>query len=183
MYKVIINVTIVIITISVLSGCYSVPHKHIDGKSISANSGVLIVGLHVNKLHPFVTKPSITFNKIRKPKNHSIINTKKYTRLFFEKTDSYAVIELPAGNYVFHRLMLSSYITIDKTTFTIKPNKINYIGDIQANFYIDAKWWGPVYIGVKAKDRTAAAKNHMKTNYPKLYSSYPMSKYIIPVFR
>lgn len=183
MYKVVIKVTIVIITIFVLSGCNTVPTNHIDGKSISANSGILIVGLHVNKLHPFITKPSITFNKIRKPKNHSIIDTRKYTRLFFEKTGSYAVIELPSGNYVFHRLMLSDYMTIDKTTFTIKPNRINYIGDIEANIHISNKWWGSVYGGVKAKDRTAAAKNYMKTNYPKLYSSYPMSKYIIPVFR
>lgn len=158
-----------------VTGCGSEPTKMADSNKIPPNSGILIVGLHTNyeSLDIPGFSRGLRFRFATKGKEEF-----GYYKLNFEGNYVVQVINLPANNYHFFQLESSSLMlrVDDSSKFKIKPNAINYIGDI----YVDIEMENSM-ARIAVKDSFNEITQYMKKNYPKLSESHKIEKSLVDI--
>lgn len=170
--------TITLLSFLVLSGCAIPPPNYVDGKPMSANSGVLVVGLHTDwhgHDDPMLANLELLYKST--DKDSSIFD---YKELYFQGDNYITIIELPASEYHIYRQMFSNryWNFSDNSKFTIKPNTISYIGDITSNISISGF---SASSKLMLEDKYDEIKKYLHTNYPKLSSMYKVEKQLIPI--
>lgn len=158
-----------------VTGCGSEPAKMADSNSLPPDTGVLVVGLHTNydSLDVPGFSQGLRFRFASKGKEEF-----GYYKLNFEGKDVVQVINLPANTYHFFELESSSLMlrVHDSSKFSVKPNTINYIGDIYVNIDIDNSM-----ARIVVKDSFNEISKYMKENYPKVSKSIKMEKTLVDI--
>ena len=165
------------IAVSFLAGCVATPPAHLsDDKPISNNNGILIVGLDTDwegHKNPLLASLELIYTGENDP-------GLGYRTLTFHGRNHFAVLELPTKMYHFRSLEFGArYLLIDdKEGFFIKPNTINYIGNITSNVSISGF---SATTSIRVDDKHEEAKLFLKNNYPNLFSKYNFNKKLVPI--
>jgi len=158
-----------------VTGCGSEPLKMADTGKMPSNTGVLVVGLHTNydSLDKPVFAQGLRFRFAEKGKEEL-----GYIKLNFEGKDNIQVINLPANRYHFFQLESSSLMlrVHDSSKFDIKPDTINYIGDIYVTIDMENSM-----ARIAVKDSFDEITQYMKKTYPKMSESYKIKKELVDI--
>lgn len=153
-----------------LSACSSVViENHVDGKALTKNAGVLVVGLHSdweNYKGPVAYQLALSFIGNG---DSSYVGRE----LVFQGANYYSVIELPANTYhIEEQRHGMSVWNFDKgNQFKIKPNTITYIGDITSNLRGNQDF--------SIDDKFRKAKQYLSKHYSHLLEKNKLEKKII----
>lgn len=175
----VLTVLFKLIVVIALAGCAVSPNNFDDNKSITAGSGVLVVGLHTNwegHNNPLLASLKLLFNGEGD-------SDYAYKTLTFQGKNHIAVIELPAKKYQLFKLSFGDrYLTLHgKSEFDVKPNVITYIGDITSDVSTALFSAGST---LKVDDKFEGVKAYLSDNYPLLASTYTIEKQLVePTFK